>query len=187
MFFVRRCFRIFSLFYFLFFRRHAFYSIKTMVLAHSTLSDNLNSISSLINKYQKSYQCRYHFHIDLSSIFMFFRHRCSHRFFHRFLKENASKNGWFPRALHPGAPFSRPFPKIDLWTHFWSPFALGSLLAPFWLPLASFWLSFGSLLAPFWYPLANFCSPWESIFSLLASPGVVLVLPEQIGMVFNRF
>ena len=65
---------------------------------------------------------------------------------------------------------------------FWLPF--GALLAPFGLPLAPFWLP----LAPFWFPLApfslplahfllllvHFCSPWGSIFSLWASPGVIL-------------
>ena len=60
----------------------------------------------------------------------------------------------------PGAPFSRPFPKVDFWMHFGRPLAHFGL--PFgspWLPFGTLWLTFGALwlpLAPFWLPLASF-------------------------------
>ena len=71
------------------------------------------------------------------------------------------------RGMTPGAPFSRPFPKIDLLMHFGRP------LAHFGLPFGSRWLTFGSrwftlgsilahlgsLLAHFWCPLAHFWYP----------------------------
>ena len=133
MFFDTLFFRFSSFFDFHLFRRYAFYPIKTMVLAHSTLSENLNSISNIIKIYQMSYQFRHHFRIDFSSLFMFFRHRFSNRLF-----PSIFDGKWLQKWI-PGAPFSRPFPKVDLWRH------LGRPLAPF----GSFWLPFGSLLAPF--------------------------------------
>ena len=39
--------------------------------------------------------------------------------------------------------------------------------------LVTLWLPFGTLLLPFRHPFAHFYSPWGSIFSLLASAGVV--------------
>ena len=70
MFFGRLCFRISDLFDFLLFRRHAFYPMKTMVLTHSTLSENLNSILKHIKNNQKTNYFWDNFRIDFSSIFM---------------------------------------------------------------------------------------------------------------------
>ena len=94
------------------------------------------------------------------------------------------------------APFSRPCPNIDFWTHlcrtlapFWHPFGrlwlpFGSLWLPFgrlWLPLGSLCAPFGSLWATFWLqlapfrrPSAHFWSPQGPIFSHLMFPGVIL-------------
>ena len=62
-----------------------------------------------------------------------------------------------------GAPFSRPFPNIDLWMHF------GRLLAPFRLPLGSFWLP----LVPFWLPLGIFWVVFGAIWFTFAHPMVL--------------
>ena len=100
-------------------------------------------------------------------------------------------------AETPGAPFSRPFPKVDFLMHFgrhlahlclpfgslWRPF--GSLWLTFgslWLTFGFLWLPFGSLLVPFGsllVPLGSLLSPWRTIFSLLGSPGVIFDILEH--------
>ena len=51
-------FQTFFFFHFLLFRRHAFYHIKTMVLAHLTPSESLNSILKNIKKIENPIKLR---------------------------------------------------------------------------------------------------------------------------------
>ena len=87
--------------------------------------------------------------------------------------------------IAPGAPFSRPFPKVDVLmhfgrplAHFWLPF--GSLLAPLGsllAPVGSLLAPFGSLLAPFrlhfchfnwlWIPFGSIWLPFAYFFLFL--------------------
>ena len=73
------------------------------------------------------------------------------------------------RGMTPGAPFSRPFPKVDFWMHFGRP------LAHFWLPFGSRWLTFGSLWLTFGSRWLTFGSLWLPFGSLLVSLGSLLV------------
>ena len=82
MFFGRLHFRFSSFFDFLLFRRHAFYPIKTMVLAHSTLSENLNSILKKHQQIKKILKFRTIFALKFHEFSWLFRHRFSPRFFH---------------------------------------------------------------------------------------------------------
>ena len=65
-----------------------------------------------------------------------------------------------------GAPFFVTFSSLLRWGCFGV--SLGSLLDPFWIPLAPFWLSFGSLWLTFGYLLLHFGS-------LLVPLGILLL------------
>ena len=83
-------------------------------------------------------------------------------------------------AETPGAPFSRPFPKLDFWMHFGHPLApfglpFGSLWLPFgspWLPFGTLWLTFGAL----WLPFGSLLGPFGFHFLILLDFGTLLAL-----------
>ena len=91
-----------------------------------------------------------------------------------------------------GAPFSRPFPNIDLWMHFGRLLApFGSQMAPEWLPknvvgsylFAYFWLRFPNI--DFWMHFGRHLAPfWLSFGSLLVPFGTLLLTP---GLHFLTF
>ena len=68
-----------------------------------------------------------------------------------------------------GAPFSRPFLKVDFFMHFGCP------LAPFGLPFGSLWLPFGSPWLPFGTLWLTFGALWLPFGSLLVPLGSLLV------------
>ena len=146
---------------FLLFRRHAFYPIKTMVLTHSTVSENLILILKYIKKIRSPLNVGTIFASNFHQFPCLFQHRFSHRFFRCFFMENGSQIGDFGdhfcdflmtffglRAkIVPGSIL------VTFLAPFWTPF--GSL----WAPFGSLWLPFVSLLVPLLYPLAPFGLP----------------------------
>ena len=134
--FGRLCFRLPSFFHFLFFRRHAFYPIKTMVLAHSTLSESLNSIL----KISTNSICPMKFGIIFASNFhqcsYLFRHRFSHRFVHPFL----IKKQWF------GHPFWHMLIAFgNIFRCFFGIYFCINFLMPFFRTFGSLWATLGRL------------------------------------------
>ena len=96
-----------------------------MVLTHSTLSENFNSILQNIQKYHISYPVRFYFHIDFSSIFK----TSPATIFALIFIENGSRT----RRGRPNGPpflvpFSRSLPHVDFCIQ------SGHPLAPFGLP-----------------------------------------------------
>ena len=173
---------MFLFFDFILFRRHAFYPIKTMVLAHSTLSENLNYILKTNQQYQISSQCRYHFRIEFSSIFMTFSASISTSIFSSNFNGKWLQNG---SKKHPGNPSkSMLFATLSesrFLDAFWSPFgppfgfpfgSLWSLLGFLWLTFGSLWLTFGALWLPFgflWLPFGSLLVPFGSLLVPLGS------------------
>ena len=91
-------------------------------------------------------------------------------------------------AETPGAPFSRPFPKLDFWMHFGHPLAhFGLPFGSLWLPFGSLWLPFGSLGYPFGTIGLTFGSLWLTFGLLLASFGSLLLSPGHFFRIFMYF
>ena len=91
--------------------------------------------------------------------------------FFRFLVENGSQNA--PGKLvrgDPGSILFATFSEGRFLDAFWSP--LGSLLAPFWLPLGHFWLPF----AHFWLPLAHFWLTFGVLWLTFGALGSLLAI-----------
>ena len=129
-------FQSFYLFDFILFRRHAFYPIKTMVLAHSTLSESLNSIL----KISTNSICPMKFGIIFASNFhqfsCLFRHRFSHRFVHPFL----IKKQWF------GHPFWHMLIAFgNIFRCFFGIYFCINFLMPFFRTFGSLWATLGRL------------------------------------------
>ena len=143
-------------------RRHAFYCSRLVYNAFPPFQENTFFHERLLRKVSKS---GFIFASKFHQFSWLFRYRFSHRFFHRFFIENGSKMA-LPRNTC-GVTFS------DLFATFsrpcllcWFYVELGSLLAPFWLPLAPFWhplAHFGRPSAPFWL---TFGVPWLTFGAL---------------------
>ena len=145
-----------------------------MVLTHSTVSENLNSILKYIKKYQISAQCWYHFRIEFSSISMPFSASVFASNFSLFFHGKWLPNWWFWRPfLWLFDDLFRTPRKNSSGKHFG--YLFGILLDSLWLPLGSLWLPlapFGSLLAPFWLSLAPFGSLLPPFGALLPNLGL---------------
>ena len=141
-----------------------------MVLAHSTLSENMNSILKNIKKTR-----------NVRSMFIPFSHRNLlnvHTFFSidfRIVFSSTFHEKW----LHVGGHF--------VLVTFFGPGAkmvpgtiLVTFLAPFWAPFGSLWTPFGSL----WLPLAPFCL---ALASLWLPFGSLWLTFTRLGAPFSHF
>ena len=106
---------------------------------------------------------------------------------------NGSQKG--PISSLCGEPFSHLFARPSAGCLFMVPWStLGSLLAPFWLPLAPFWLAFGtfwlpsdSISAPFGLTLAPCSLTFGALESILLTRGGCYFLTFAVSCFFICF
>ena len=190
MFFRRFSFRFSPFFVFLLFRRHAFYTVNTMVFSLSALAQNRKSIRRKAAKNTFSEEFQRPFPNRFASVFGDWNTVYQRSaFLSRPAPEMAPKRtqNFLPhgggsqslrRSRASGASLS----------------ILASLLAPFWLPFGSLGLPFGSLGLPFGslgLPFGTLALTFGTLGltfgSLLASFGSLLLSPGHFFHIFMHF